>query len=88
MSFTFNWAGFTVPNAAPRDPSERMSSDLNAVGANVGAAARGYEKMQADREYSALLGDFRDRGPRLLQLRQELAKLRARNAEIAQQLGI
>ena len=58
--------------------------------ANLGTAVRGYERMQANKQYGELLKKYRERGSdeRVASLQQELRQLKARNMEIAAQLGM
>ena len=88
MAFSFNWAGLNVPQIQVKDRGEEAREDA----ANIGKALRGYEKREADREYADILNGYEgpstDRGPEYRALHQELASLKARNAEIARRLGI
>ena len=88
MAFSFNWAGIDIPQIQVKDRWEEAREDA----ANIGKALRGYEKREADREYADILNGYEgpstDRGPEYRALQQELASLKARNAEIARRLGI
>lgn len=53
-----------------------------------GAGAAGVQRQLDDNEYAKILGDYQGRQDRYNQLSQELAQLKARNAEIAKQLGM
>lgn len=89
MSFSFNWAGINVPQAATEGNASVQNRTRADAGA-WGAAARGYERSVADRKYGDLLGNFRDGNSagRVAALKEELRTLKARNMEIAAQLGM
>ena len=88
MAFSFNWAGIDIPQIQVKDRWEEAREDA----ATIGKALRGYEKREGDREYADILNEYKgpstDRGPEYRALQQELASLKARNAEIARRLGI
>lgn len=86
MSFTFNWAGITVPQGQRRDTMDRS---VQAAGM-YGQAVKGYRKNAANSEYSDMLKDYRTGAPaeEVAALKAELQQLRQRNAEIAAQLGM
>ena len=86
MSFSFNWAGVTVPQGQRRDTMDRA---VQAAG-SLGQAARGYWRHKADTEYGDMLKDYREGGSsgKAESLKAELQMLRQRNAEIAAQLGL
>lgn len=88
MAFSFNWAGMSVPQVNAYDGTENAMRDAS----NAALAARGFEKREADREYADILNGYEgpstDRGPEYRAMQQELASLKARNAEIARRLGI
>ena len=46
MSFSFNWSGLNVPQITVNDPTQMAAKS----GALFGAAARGADRMIADRE--------------------------------------
>lgn len=86
MGFSFNWAGVNIPQIQVKDTTENAMRDA----ANLGAAVRGYQRMQANKEYGELLKKYRERGSseRVAALNNELRQLKARNMEIAAQLGM
>ena len=88
MAFSFNWAGMSVPQVNAYDGTENAMRDAS----NAALAARGFERRAADMEYADILNGYKgpstDRGPEYRALQQELASLKARNAEIARRLGI
>lgn len=86
MAFSFNWAGVNVQPIQTKDTMEQARVDA----ANLGAAVRGYERMRANKEYGELLKKYRERGSseRVAALNEELRQLKARNMEIAAQLGM
>ena len=88
MAFSFNWAGMSVPQVNAYDGTENAMRDAS----NAALAARGFERRAADSEYADILNGYEgpstDRGPEYRVLQQELASLKARNAEIARRLGI
>ena len=88
MSFSFNWAGVQVPQASTEGNAAVQNRTRADAGA-WGAAARGYERSVADREYGDLLSKYQgiDTG-RVQALKADLARLKARNEEIRKQLGM
>lgn len=84
MSFSFNWAGMSVPQGTRRDTSDRA---IQAAGM-WGQAAGGYQRMGADDEYAGMLKEFGNARQSIAALTEELNRLKARNAEIAKQLGL
>lgn len=89
MSFSFNWAGINVPQASTEGNATVQNRSRTDAGA-WGAAARGYERAAADRQYGDLLKNFREgnSAERVNALKEELRTLKARNMEIAAQLGM
>lgn len=89
MSFSFNWAGINVPQAAVEGNAAVQNRSRADAGA-WGAAARGYDRFRADRQYGDLLKDFGkgNSAERANALKEELRTLKARNMEIAAQLGL
>lgn len=87
MSFSFNWAGFTVPQVQRKQDS--MDRSVQAAGM-LGQAVKGYRKNVANSEYSDLLKEYGNGDPSIkeAELRKELQQLKQRNAEIAAQLGM
>lgn len=85
-SFSFNWAGVSVPQGQRRDTMDRA---VQAAG-SLGQAARGYWRHTANDKYAGMLKEYREGGSteRIAALKQELQQLRQRNAEIAAQLGM
>ena len=86
MGFSFNWAGVNIPQIQVKDTTENAVRDA----ANLGAAVRGYQRMQANKEYGELLKKYRERGSdqRVAALQDELRSLKARTMQIAAQLGM
>ena len=86
MGFSFNWAGVNIPQIQVKDTMDQSIKDA----ANLGTAVRGYQRMQANKEYGELLKKYRERGSdqRVAALNNELRQLKARNMEIAAQLGM
>ena len=79
MSFSFNWSGLNVPQITVNDPTQMAAKS----GALFGAAARGADRMIADREYAGILrGNSAESKQRLAELKAELSRLQARNEEI------
>ena len=89
MSFSFNWAGVSVPQANVEGNAAVQNRSRADAGA-WGAAARGYDRFRADRQYGDLLRNFREgnSSERIDALKEELRTLKARNMEIAAQLGM
>lgn len=89
MSFSFNWAGVTVPQANVEGNAAVQNRSRADAGA-WGAAARGYDRFRADQQYGDILRNFREgnSAERINALKEELRTLKARNMEIATQLGM
>ena len=87
-SFSFNWAGLSVPNIDAQGSIQRGNQAANQAAQGFGMGARGVQRMVDDREYAKILGDYQERRDRYNSLSQELSQLKARNAEIARQLGL
>ena len=84
MSFSFNWSGLKVPQITVNDPTQMAAKS----GALFGAAARGADRMIADREYAGILrGNSAEARQRLAELKAELSRLQARNEEIRSLIG-
>lgn len=88
MGFSFNWAGMNVPQASTEGNAAVQNRSRADAGA-WGAAARGYERSVADQKYGDLISKYRgvDTG-RVQALKADLARLKARNEEIRNQLGM
>lgn len=89
MGFSFNWAGVTVPQANVEGNASVQNRSRVDAGA-WGQAARGYNRFRADQKYGDLLKNFRggNSAERVSALKEELRTLKARNMEIAAQLGM
>ena len=89
MGFSFNWAGVTVPQANVEGNASVQNRSRVDAGA-WGQAARGYNRFRADKKYGDLLNKFREgnSAERVNALKEELRTLKARNMEIATQLGM
>lgn len=90
MAFSFNWAGLVAPSV-----SYGSQTDTAAIGANAGKALRGYrdreKQEEAAQEYSSILSSYgtpTEQAPDFTAIQDEIRRLKARNAEIARQLGI
>lgn len=94
MGFSFNWQGLTVPQASKESNAsyqDRTRSDAAAWG----TAARGYvnkrKEEEAAKEYAGIISSYgqnQPTGPDVSAIQQEIQRLKARNAEIAKQLGM
>lgn len=94
MGFSFNWNGVTVPQASI-EGNAAVQSRSRGDAAAWGQAARGFvdrrKAEQAAREYSDIISNFgkgQQAGPDVAAIEQEIQRLKARNAEIARQLGM
>lgn len=94
MGFSFNWAGVNVPQAQV-EGNAAMQNRSRADAAALGQAARGFvDRRKADaaaREYADIIGSYgqnQPTGPDVAAIEQEIQRLKARNAEIARQLGM
>lgn len=81
MSFTFNWAGLSIPTATRADNSARTIE----AGANLGTAARGAQNMIYDREYSQMVADHKDTDPKIAEIEAQIKQLEADNARLMRQ---
>jgi|LFRM01.1.fsa_nt_gb hypothetical protein len=79
MSFSFNWAGVNIPtiNVAKGTAAEDA--------AMLGGAVRGYQKREADKEYSEMLKGYQNNDAEIV---AEIQRLEARNNEIRRLLGV
>lgn len=79
MSFSFNWAGVNIPtiNVAKGTATEDA--------AMLGGAVRGYQKREADKEYSEMLKGYQNNDAEIV---AEIQRLEARNNEIRRLLGV
>lgn len=86
MGFSFNWAGVNIPQIQIKDTTQQAYLDA----ANLGSAARGYERMRANKEYGDLIKNYRDGkySEKVIALKEELTRLKERNRVIAAQLGM
>ena len=86
MGFSFNWAGVNIPQIQPKDTTQQAYLDA----ANLGSAVKGYQRMQANKEYGDLIKNYREGNysEKVIALKEELNRLKERNKEIAAQLGI
>lgn len=94
MGFSFNWNGVTVPQAQI-EGNAAVQNRSRQDAAAWGQAARGYvdrkKAEEAAQEYADIIGSFgqdQQQGPDVAAIQQEIQRLKARNAEIAQQLGM
>lgn len=82
MSFSFNWAGVNIPQAAV-EPNASIQARSRADGAAWGNALRGYVNDRGMKEYAAMIENAqRDSDPRIMAIEAEISKLEARNAEL------
>lgn len=86
MGFSFNWAGVNVPQIQIKDTTQQAYLDA----ANLGSAVRGFQRMQANREYGDLIKNYREgnNSEKVIALKEELNRLKERNRVIAAQLGM
>ena len=94
MGFSFNWAGVNVPQAQV-EGNAAMQNRIRNDASTLGNAARGYvDRVKAEdaaREYADIIGSYgqnQPTGPDITAIQQEIHRLKARNAEIARQLGM
>lgn len=78
MSFSFNWAGVTMPQINVAKTTEREDAE------KFGAALKGYRKSVADKEYAEMLNGVSNNDAQII---DEINRLEARNAEIRRMLG-
>lgn len=84
MSFSFNWSGLDIPQISGGDTTQMASQSASLFG----SAARGADRMVADREYAGILrGNSAEARQRLAELKAELSRLQARNEEIRSLIG-
>ena len=90
MAFSFNWAGLQAPQV-----SLGQEADLDAVGANLGKALRGYRNREAAEEYADKIKQYRmgrnasdaGRADRISQIKQEIARLETENAQLKEAMA-
>ena len=94
-SFSFNWAGISVPNIDAQGSIQRGNQAANQAAQGFGMGARGIQRMvddkRAAKEYSDILANYQgpqQQSPEVAAIQQELTRLKARNAEIARRLGL
>lgn len=78
MSFSFNWSGLSIPQISGGDTTQMAAQS----GALFGSAARGADRMIADREYAGILRGNSESTARIAELKAELSRLQSRNEEI------
>ena len=86
MSFSFNWAGLSVPQIAGKRDVQIQNQQANVAG-HLGAALRGYERKIADEEYADMLANSSDNSAKIAQIQAEIQSLEQRNNEIRQIIG-
>lgn len=94
MGFSFNWQGLTVPQAS-KESNASYQARTRSDAAALGNAARGYvdrkKAEDAAKEYAGIISSYgqnQPTGPDVSAIEQEIMRLKARNAEIAKQLGM
>lgn len=88
MAFSFNWAGVNIPTIQGGNRNYQNTARQDAAAA--GNALRGYDRMQADKEYADIIGNAGSSpwGDDVTGIQAEIDRLKARNMEIAKILGI
>lgn len=94
MGFSFNWQGLAVPQAS-KESNASYQARSRSDAAEWGNAARGYvnkrKEEEAAKEYAGIISSYgqnQPTGPDVSAIQQEIQRLKARNAEIAKQLGM
>lgn len=83
MGFSFNWAGVNIPQIQPKDTTENAMRDAK----NLGAALRGYEVKQANKEYANLISSRNEALTKMDEISNRIAQLQKRNEEIKAELA-
>lgn len=83
MGFSFNWAGVNIPQIQPKDTTENAMRDAK----NLGAALRGYEVKQANKEYANLISSRNEALAKMDEISNRIASLQKRNEEIKVELA-
>lgn len=80
MSFSFNWAGVTVPQAQRRDT---MDKSVAAAGM-LGKAVKGYQDYRGNQEYADMIREAQGAPTKeaIAAVEAEIARLEARNQEL------
>lgn len=86
MGFSFNWAGVNIPTI--QGGNRNYQNTVRQDAAAAGNALRGYDRMQADKEYAGIIGEAQGASPDVAGIKAEIGRLKARNAEIAKILGL
>lgn len=79
MSFSFNWAGVNIPTISVAKGTAAEDAAM------LGGAVRGYQKREADKEYSEMLKGYQNNDAEIV---AEIQRLEARNNEIRRLLGV
>ena len=80
MSFTFNWAGVSIPQVQRADNTARTI----AAGSNFGTAARGARNSIYDAEYAKMLDEYQKGDPKVAEIEAQIRQLEADNARLMQ----
>ena len=83
MSFSFNWAGLSIPQMQKADTTQQFLDTAS----KLGSAGRGFVVDLANKEYADLIEGRNKSAARVEEIKQEIARLEQRNAFIDQQLA-
>lgn len=85
MSFSFNWAGLSVPQIAGKRDVQIQNQQANVAG-NLGKALRGYEDHvrteELNDEYSKLLDQYGYGDPKVADIEAQIQALKAQNEQL------
>ena len=88
MSFSFNWAGLSIPTISGKRDVQIQNQQANIAG-NLGSALRGYEdrklRDELNDEYANLLNGYSTENPNVKSIQEQIAQLEATNAELMRQ---
>ena len=86
MAFSFNWSGLNVGKVTPFDSQAAANRDME----NIGKGIRGIVKSRAADEYADMISEYKQSRDAdvsgIEQIKAEIRKLEARNAQIRAEL--
>lgn len=85
MSFSFNWAGLSIPTISGKRDVQIQNQQANIAG-NLGSALRGYEdrklRDELNDEYSKMLDEYGSGDPAVSDIQAQIDALKAQNAQL------
>ena len=85
MSFSFNWAGLSVPTISGKRDVQIQNQQAN-IGGNLGKALRGYEDRvrteELNDEYQQLLDQYGQGDPSISDIEAQIQALKTQNEQL------